>query len=436
MALTDLKCKRSKCPSNKACIYIPHKHGLTFRITKTQQKSWIFRIQFSKQRTNITIGSYPSLSIGDAEKLAIKYKDMASKGIDPVQAHKNVKDQNLMSSLNTFDSLYNSLKDEMVSLHSLGKKGWSEGHTRTVGYAWDKLKTIHDVSIDQIQKRRVRDILVRVSKENGQASMLKCKNLLSSIYNYAIVNDIVDVNLISAFSKDPVLKKPKAEDVEKQPSIPDEYLGEVFTHIDQSEMNIVTKYALFILQYTGLRVDSLLTRKWAHYDKARKRIFFEKEALKNPRATYCPTSSHIDTMLDTLMKLQKAINPNWSKECFIFSKDGSKRILKDAPNNALKKLLLKHKLPHAVPHGFRTTCEDEWIDNEFIDSAINIQMNHTSTTGNSVRDRYISKDKDHFAKRTEMVAHMQKLITKKMKAYKETLKTIKGMKHGRVKTAN
>lgn len=89
-----------------------------------------------------------------------------------------------------------------------------------------------------------------------------------------------------------------------------------------------------------------------------------------------------------------------------------------------------------MPHGFRTTCEDEWIDNEFIDSAINIQMNHTSTTGSSVRDRYISKDKDHFAKRTEMVAHMQKLITKKMKAYKETLKTIKGMKSGRAKTTN
>ena len=53
-----------------------------------------------------------------------------------------------------------------------------------------------------------------------------------------------------------------------------------------------------------------------------------------------------------------------------------------------------------------------------------------------MRDRYISKDKDHFAKRTEMVAHMQKLITKKMKAYKETLKTIKGMRSGRAKTTN
>ena len=98
----------------------------------------------------------------------------------------------------------------------------------------------------------------------------------------------VDVNLISAFSKDPVLKKPKAEDIDKQPSIPDEYLGEVFTRIDQSEMNIVTKYALFILQYTGLRVDSLLTRKWSHYDKARNRIFFEKEALKKPKSNLLP----------------------------------------------------------------------------------------------------------------------------------------------------
>jgi hypothetical protein len=55
-----------------------------------------------------------------------------------------------------------------------------------------------------------------------------------------------------------------------------------------------------------------------------------------------------------------------------------------------------------VVHGNRTVCEDLWEVQRYTDSAINIQQDHASQTGNSVRDRYKGKD-DFFEERKKML---------------------------------
>jgi hypothetical protein len=47
---------------------------------------------------------------------------------------------------------------------------------------------------------------------------------------------------------------------------------------------------------------------------------------------------------------------------------------------------------HAVVHGNRTVCEDLWEKKRYTHSAINIQQDHKSQTGNGTRDRYKGKD--------------------------------------------
>jgi len=72
--------------------------GISLRVSRTGAKIWVAQISYNNKRTNITLGAYPTLSIRDVEKLVAKYKDMASRGIDPVQAHRNSKDESLFSS--------------------------------------------------------------------------------------------------------------------------------------------------------------------------------------------------------------------------------------------------------------------------------------------------------------------------------------------------
>lgn len=433
MALQERKCQTAKSTSAKGYDDFFDAHGLSLRVTKTGKKSWLYQYTFNKKRMSMTFGSFPTdFTLSEAREQVRKYQKEISKGRDPKIVKRESKYKATEATLNTIESL-----KELAANERIAAKKWSDSHIRRTEMTWKHLKPIYDVPITELTKRRVRDLLIRINTEVGTSTAQKCKALLSVIYTYAVVNEIVDANIISAFSDDPILKKPRDEDIEKHQPIPDDRIGEAFALIDDSGIDLVTKYALHMIQYTGLRVKSLLTRKWKHYEKAKSRFFIEKEYLKNPRATYCPVTKDMAQMLDTLMQLQKAINTKWTSEGYIFSTDGKTRISLEAPNNSFKKLRLKHKLGYvAKPHGFRTTCEDHWIDGRFIDSAINVQMNHTSTTGNRVRDRYISKDKDFFEERKKMVQFMNDFIKREIKIYRDTQTTIKNMRDGRVKTSS
>lgn len=431
MALTERKCQTAKSTSPKGYDDFFDGKGLSLRVYgKTGAKSWLYQYTFNKRRTSMTFGSYPNdYTLAAARDQVRFFEKENAKGRDPKIVKKINKEELTEESLNTMVSLKQKASQERIDA---GK--WSDSHIRRTEMTWKHLRPIYDIPITELSKRRVRDLLIRINTEVGTSTAQKCKALLSTIYTYAVVNEIVDANLISSFARDPILQKPQEENIEKHPSIPDDRIGEVFALIDEGKMDMVTKYALHMIAYTGLRVRSLMSRKWKDYDKSKSRIFIDKQYLKNPRATYCPVTKDMQLMLESIMLMQKNINPKWTPDGYIFSDDGIKRYSYETPNNAIKRMRNKHKLDFKfVPHGFRTTCEDQWIDGRFIDSAINVQMNHTSTTGNKVRDRYISKDKDFFDERMNMVQHMNDFIKREVKIYRDTQTTLKSLQAGEIK---
>ena len=194
-------------------------------------------------------------------------------------------------------------------------------------------------------------------------------------------------------------------------------------------MDNVTKYALFCLQYTALRVNSLLASRWEDYDETKKLLRIHEEFVKNKKAINCPVIKQMADMFDVLEKQQQINNNQWNLQCFIFSFDGKAPIDNETPNNAVKRLLLKHKLGfRAVPHGFRNTCQTHWLLKRFMMTAINVQLDHKLTSGDASVDRYISQDEDFFDERTKMLQSMAKLIKDAMSDYALLETTIKNAK--------
>ena len=76
----------------------------------------------------------------------------------------------------------------------------------------------------------------------------------------------------------------------------------------------------------------------------------------------------------------------------------------------------------------RQATETEWIKANFLTTAINVQQDHKSTTGDAVRDRYISQDEDFFDERTKMLEFMAKLIKDAMSDYAHLQATINNTK--------
>jgi integrase len=425
--LRTRQCETLKCPSTKKMVNHYDGDGLYFRITNKGSKSWLYFFTWNKKRNLMSIGSYPNpYSLALARQERDKLKKILAEGRNPKIARDMKKEEVVGASLQTIEHLYKAVVKERTNSK---RNAWSENHSSRTAYTWKHLEPIAKVPITELTKKRLRDLLVSINQRIGASTGDKCKALMSSIYSHAVANDIVQNNLVSSFAKDPELKKRSADEIAQQPSITYDRLGETFTLINDGDMTIVNKYALFCLQYTSLRVGSLLSNRWENYDQAKKLLRINKEFVKNKKAINCPVIKEMADMFETLKKIQQKVNNTWDKKCFIFSTDGKHHINVESPNKALKRLILTHKLGfRAVPHGMRQATETEWIKANFLTTAINVQQDHKSTTGDAVRDRYISKDEDFFDERTKMLEHMAKLIKDAMSDYEHLQRAINNAK--------
>ena len=416
----------AKCPKDKAMKVFFDGDGLCLRVTRTQKKSWIIQYQLNSKRNNISIGSFPEIPLAKARIERIRIKQMVAEGRDPKIAKDIVKAEVLGASLQTVGHIFKAVTNERIKSKT---NTWSKGHIKRTGFTWNHLKPIADVPIAELTKKRLRDLLVSIHQNIGASTGDKCKALMSSIYNYAVLNDIISKNLVGDFAKDPELRKRGHDDVKQHPPIPNDRLGETYTLINNSGMDNVTKYALFCLQYTALRVNSLLASRWEDYDETKKLLRIHEEFVKNKKAINCPVIKQMADMFNVLKKAQQLTNNKWDKKCFIFSTDGIEALGLESPNTALKRLLLKHQVGfRAVPHGFRNTCQTHWLLKRFMMTAINVQLDHKLTSGDASVDRYISQDEDFFDERTKMLQSMAKLIKDAMSDYALLETTIKNAK--------
>jgi integrase len=428
MAITERKCQTFKCTLPKGYQDIFDAKGLSLRCYSfTGKKTWVLQYTFNKKRNSITFGSYPNdFSLAEARIQRDKYLIGIKQGKDPKIVKNTEADAKVDASLDTIGTMYKAVMNERINSKT---NTWSKGHIKRTQFTWNHLKPIAKTPITQLKKKRLRELLVSINQGVGASTGDKCKALMSSIYTYAVLNDLVSKNLVSDFAKDPELKKRGHDDIEQHPPIPFDRLGEIYTLINNSGMDNVTKYALFCLQYTALRVGSLLASRWEDYDPTKKVLRIHKEFVKNKKAINCPVIKQMADMFDVLKKAQQLTNNKWDKKCFIFSTDGIEALGLESPNMAVKRLLLKHQVGfRAVPHGFRNTCETHWVKSKLMQTAINVQQDHKSTTGDLVRDRYISQDEDFFKERTELLESMAKLIKDAMSDYESLQRTINNAK--------
>lgn len=417
MSLTARQCETAKCPPHQNTLVLFDGQGLSLRITsKTNNKLWLWQYTYNKKRNQMSIGSYNDYSLAEARAERDRLSKILQSGINPKVAKQTQVTKEIEASGHTLEHLYKLATEEKIKDP---RNPWSASHIKRVGFSWKHLKPLYHYPISDITKKMLREILVGIHNKTPTTCQ-SVKNLLSVIYTYAVNNEIYPANLISQFAKDPILRKPKSDEIEKHPPIPTDKLGATYYHISQYK-GLVTRYFLFCSIYTSLRVSSLIKAQWKNYNEEGAVLYIPKELVKNNKAIRCPAPKQMIKMFKEIMKNQKILNKNWNEDCYIFSEDGVKHLARDTPNYKFKYIIDKSKLGfHAVVHGNRTVCEDLWEIERYTDSAINIQQDHKSQTGNQVRDRYKGKD-DFFEERSRMLQWTADYIDKEIKGYKKKM---------------
>ena len=418
--LTTKFIQSATCPPDMNRQHYYDEFGLMLRVTRaTEAKSFIYSYRFQGSEPHqISLGKYPQLSLAQARLERDRLRAILKSGANPkvtkdLEKAKIVSDQN-----HTIKSLYALATDERINNPI---KPWTPKHAKGMAYAFGLLKELHNIPIAQLTKGKLREALVKITLETGGASGQNCKKLMSIIYGYAENNDIVPSNLVKHFAKDPILRKPRAEDTNKLPFIPLENIGITYYLLKNTKASLAVKSLLMIGSYTALRVGSFIDLKWQDYDETKSVLVIPPEKMKNRRAVNSPLPYQAKQLLAEIKNAQMQFQGNrWNTSMYIFSEDGSNPINSESGRVHLQRTLKKNNLPKAVFHGFRSVAQILWTKKGFIESAINVQLDHSVIGGSSVIDRYLGEE-SFMAERGQMVQWLADHIDNEVKIYKASL---------------
>jgi integrase len=207
---------------------------------------WQKRIKNSKAYPTLTLGSYPSLTINEARRIALEYDGLAEKGIHPRDKEEEER--------KTDEKLSVTLREALDRYTMWRAEKNSQG---TIKHRHDSISLIFadymDKPIRLLTVEVVNDIYhywksqrVAPNRKNKNGSPYSAKNgvkYLNSIFNYCVIFKILDENPILPILKPlGIFEKPKSRGIYLQPK--------------ECERLILD------LLWTGLRVGDVARLKW------------------------------------------------------------------------------------------------------------------------------------------------------------------------------
>jgi hypothetical protein len=57
--------------------------GLVLRVSPKGSKRWLFRFKWKGIASRVALGKYPELGLADARGVALQYRDLLNRGVDP-----------------------------------------------------------------------------------------------------------------------------------------------------------------------------------------------------------------------------------------------------------------------------------------------------------------------------------------------------------------
>ncbi|MCD9477321.1 integrase domain-containing protein [Photobacterium phosphoreum] len=368
--LTDTQIKQAK-PKEK--IYnLADGEGLALRIKPNGTKSWLFDYYrpFTKKRTSLTFGTYPSLSLADARKQKLAAKALLAENIDP-------KDKREEEHQQQRTKLTNTLQAVAEAWFIVKKASVTPDYAEDI---WRSLElhifpAIGNMPISQIKATHAIDTLRPIAAKGSLETVKRLSQRLNEIMIFAINTGLIDANTLAgikaAFSK-PVTKN--------MPSLNPNELPELMVTLSQASITKTTRCLIEFELHTIVRPSEAAKAKWEEIDFINAKWTIPAHRMKMSKDHVIPLSPQVINIL----KQMKLISGNRD---YIFPsiKNPTTHINAQTANAALIRMGFKGRL---VSHGLRSiasTALNE-LDNKFDGDVIEAALSHTEK--NSVRSAY------------------------------------------------
>lgn len=356
-------------------------NGLYLRVKPSGSKLWIFNYQapFTKKRSNLSFGSYPSVTIAQARSEREVCRTLLANESDPKHARAERDEAQALAHANTL---------EVVA------KKWFKSKSKklTAKYADDLINSLENHvfpklgnrPLHKITAREVIEVLEPLQELNKLELVKRICQRLNMIMDYAVVSDIVTDNRLARIGK--AFESP---DKVHLPTVKPDQLPDLIKAIEGASIKPATRFLTLWQLHTMVRPSEAAGARWVEIDFKNKVWNIPGERMKKRRGHSVPLSTQA-------LEILEAIKPFSGHLEFIFPSDidpRKKSINSSSVNMALRRMGYKGIL---VSHGFRslasTTLNEQGFEPDLIEASL-AHLDKNSTRAAYNRTDYLERRK-------------------------------------------
>lgn len=322
---------------------------------KKLNKVFIFRFQWDKKPQTITIGNYQSISLAEARDIALSYRNLVNKGIDPRADNDRAEQIQLTLGL---------VADQWFQKYKSSWKDFARNrHEKSISR---DMSSIANKPIDDITKADLLNI-IKPHEDLGHHDVAhRLYARLQSIFEFAVGSSLT-TNYPFIGLKKVLMPKPK---VKNQPAINANEAHKMMMVIKKANSTKIVKLYMELLAHVFTRPSELREAKWSEFDLQKAEWNIPAERMKMGIAHWVPLTIHVLNLLKEL-RLITGFSP------YLFSSPALKRS-QPISEASVRKLLHStgYKNRHTA-HGFRSLASSVLHEQgDFRADAIEAQLAH------------------------------------------------------------
>lgn len=366
--LTDTQIKNAK-PRDKE-YNLADGQGLALRVKTNGTKQWLFNYEkpIVKSRTNISLGTYPDLTLADARSISGDYRALLAKDIDP-KSHREQSEQG--------KRLVQAQTFEVVAT------GWFEiKKTRvTADYAedvWRSFKLhlfpkIGQVPIAQLKPSQTIDVIRPIAAKGNLETVKRLCQRINEVMVYALNTGVIETNTHSGITE--AFNKPVKKSM---PSIPPDELPQLMRTINQASIKRITRCLIEWQLHTMVRPKEAAYTRWEEID-------FAGAYWNIPDTTMKKRRTHVVPLSPQALAILEVMKPISGHREYVFTSqvEYDKPANPQTANMALKRMGYAGRL---VAHGLRSIASTAMNEQRFDAEVIEVALSHLDK--NQVRAAY------------------------------------------------
>ncbi|EPP1404283.1 integrase domain-containing protein [Klebsiella oxytoca] len=344
--------------------------GLFLLVKTTGKKLWRFRYQRpnSGSRTNLSLGSYPALTLATARQIRDQHLTTLAQGMDPQQQQELASEQRQIE----LDSIFSTVA---ANWFQIKRKSVTEDYAKDIWRSLDKdvFPAIGSIPVQEIKARTIVEALEPIKARGALETVRRLVQHVNEIMIYAVNTGLIDANPASGVGM--AFEKPKKQNM---PTLRPEELPKLMRSLVMSNLSVPTRCLIEWQLLTLVRPSEASGAKWAEIDLNAKLWTIPAERMKAKREHIVPLSQQA---LD-ILEVMKPISAH-REHVFPSRNDPKQPMNSQTANAALKRIGYGGRL---VAHGLRSIASTAMNEEGFNADVIEAALAHSDK--NEVRRAY------------------------------------------------